>query len=376
LKKQIVVLIQIIAAALCLISCQGKQTTIITAPAPVVMTATLTSLPSSTPQVVNSPAVTATFVTKPTPTRLPTTLPVCFVTYSAPFAFMPDNHRILVRADAGVQIFNLQTMKEEKFLAAPANLSPAIALSPDGETLAWALEDHTIQLIRLSDGKLLHTLTGHTDLITKLKFSAKGDRLFSASHDTWVRIWDRNGNLVHAFQPAGADGFPSEVLGMGVSPDGTRLVTIPLDGPVKIWDLDDTKLVRELGGSGGYDTSDIAYSADGQLIAADLATGLFLWKTSDGTQLLGGNPGINSMAVAFSPDGRYLAYADIGHNNNIILSSPDGAQKIRTLEGQQAPIWELIFSPDSSLLASAGVEIHIWRVGDGKLLFIGKSACP
>lgn len=185
------------------------------------------------------------------------------------------------------------------------------------------------------------------------------------------------GNLVYAFQPTGALDFPNEVLGIGISPDGRMLASIPFDGPVKLWDLKDYKLVRELGGFGGYDTSDISFSPDGQVVASDTATGLFLWKTSDGTELLGGNPGINSMAAAFSPDGRFLAYSEIGEKHNVVLSSPDGTQKIRTLEGHASPVGVLIFSPDSSLLLSSDwVETRIWQVEDGQLIYVGKSVCP
>lgn len=120
------------------------------------------------------------------------------------------------------------------------------------------------------------------------------------------------GNLIRDFQPTGALGYPNEVLGIGISPEGTMLAPIPFDGPVKLWSMENYNLIRELGGSEGYDTSDIVFSPDGQLIAADTATGLFLWKTLDGAELLGGNHAINSMAMAFSSDGRLLAYSEIG----------------------------------------------------------------
>jgi WD40 repeat protein len=327
---------------------------------------------SLTPQVTSTPTDTSSASDRLTPE------PQCFVTDFSPIAFMPDGVRILVSAENGVQIFNLQTMKEEEFLDAPTRLiMPAVAVSPDGEVLAWALEDFSIQLVRISDKTLLHTLTGHTDIIGKLSFSPDGDRLVSASHDTWVRVWDMEGNLIHAFQPPGALGFPNEVLGIGISPNGTMLATIPFDGPVKLWDLKDYQLVRELGSTGGYDTSDISFSPDGQLVASDTATGLFLWKTSDGTELLGGNPGISSMAVAYSPDGRFLAYGEIGEKFDVVLSSPDGSQKISTLEGHPAPVGILFFSPDGSLLLSSDwVETRIWRVEDGQLIYVGKSSCP
>jgi len=83
------------------------------------------------------------------------------------------------------------------------------------------------------------------------------------------------------------------------------------------------------------------------------------------------------MAVAFSPDGRFLAYGESGEKFDVVLSSPDGSQKIRTLEGHPSPIGTLIFSPDSSLLLSSDwVETLIWRVEDGQLLYVGKNICP
>jgi WD40 repeat protein len=288
---------------------------------------------------------------------------------------MPDGTRIVVQAEAGVQIFNLQTMREEAFLDAPGRLVwAAAALSADGTTLAWALDDHTIQLVRVADGQVIHTLRGHTDVVGKLRFSPAGDRLFSASHDSWVRIWDMDGRQVGAFQPLGGGGYPNEVLGLGLSPDGAMIATIPFDGPAKLWDGRDYDLIRALGAFGGYDYSDIAFSPDGQLIVADTANGLFLWRTADGTQLLGGNPGVNSMAGSFSPDGRLLAYADL---NDVVLSSPDGTRQLRTLVGHSSPVWQLLFSPDSALLMSAdGIGIRLWRVDSGELLYVGERTCP
>jgi WD40 repeat protein len=90
--------------------------------------------------------------------------------------------------------------------------------------------------------------------------------------------------------------------------------------------------------------------------------------------LLGTQDAINSMAVTYSPDGRFLAYSD---HRDVVLSSPDGLQTIRTLEGHQSPIFALLFSPDSSILVSADdMEIRVWLVEDGQLLAIGKSSCP
>lgn len=298
------------------------------------------------------------------------THPVCFDTFLAPIAFMPDSERILVRAESGVQIFNLATMEEELFLESPTKLKrPTAVLSLKGDMLAWVLEDNSIQLIRLSDQSVIYTTHIHSDPITKLRFSPDGLKLYSASHDGWVKELNIDGQIVSEFQPYGG-----EVLGLGISADGETIATIPFDGPVKLWDTANYQMLTDLGGSGGYDTSDVAFSSNGQFIAADLATGLSAWDISDHSLLWNG---INSKAFAFSPQENLLAYSDISKNHDIILRSLEDKQILNTLIGHQGPVWELIFSPDSQLLASTdGNELRIWRVDGGELLYIGKSSCP
>ena len=227
-------------------------------------------------------------------------------------------------------------MQDEQRIPAHGMMDgPALAVSPDGELLAWAMNDYSIQVMRIADRKVLGKLKGASDVVDKLEFTPDGERLVAASHDTWVRVWSLDGSPLEAFQPGGANYMPSQVLGMGISADGSMIATIPVDGPTRLWDMKGFGLLHTLGGFGSFDTSDIAFSPDGKLVAADLSSGLFLWRTADGSQLLGGNPGINSMAADFSPDGRYLAYSEIGEQDTIVLSSPDGAEKIRMLEGLQ-----------------------------------------
>ncbi len=331
-----------------------------------------TPLPTATPLPSNTPLPTTAALPSNTPLPSASPTPPKSVIACVPVAFLPGGSRILAQNVAEVQIYDLESMSEKDLIKAPARLT-AVALSPDGKTLAWALDDFSIQLVRLADHQLLHTMKGHTDQVTKLKFTPDGSRLISASHDTWVRVWDMDGKQVDAFQPTGALDWTSAVMGIGISPDGKQLATVPVDGPVKLWDLASHKKVAELGGTGGYDISDVAFSPDGKFVAADLVTGLFLWKIADGRALLGESTQINSMAFAFSPDGRFLAYGDL---NTVILSSPDGSQMIRTLEGFQSLPWNLVFSPDGSKLAARdGVEVRIWQVPDGKLLYVGQSSC-
>ncbi len=257
MPRAIAILVLIVAATLAITACQAEPMVVATETALVTMPVTPATLPTFPPEAAtaNSPTVSPAPDTTPAPTDSPsasvtaTVAAPCFVTYSSPIAFTPDGTRILVRAKAGVQVFNLESMNEESFLEAPTDLEmPAVALSPDGAILAWALEDHSIQLVRILDKKLLHTLHGHTDIVGKLRFSPNGDRLFSASHDTWVRTWDMAGNQVGAFQPTGGGGYANEVLGIGI----------------------------------GYDSSDIAFSSDGSLLASADGVEIRIWRVEDG----------------------------------------------------------------------------------------------
>jgi WD40 repeat protein len=375
-KKRLLIL----ALAFFITSCQPQPQHALPASSPTrppvisLQTASPTFAAAFTPTIKDS----STPTNIPQPTASPAT--VCFVTQGTPFAFMPDNRHLLFKNEMGIQAVDLQTRQSEEFLPGssnPGGLVTATALSPNGDRLALAQADNTIQVYQTADKKLLYTLPAHTDIITELEFTQDGERLYSASHDQWVRVWNRDGKEVGAFQPTGADDFPNAVLGMGLSRDGQMLATIPFDGKTKIWDAQKFTLIRGLGGYGGYDNSDAIFSPDGQYLAAITANGLFLWKVSDGTQIMGGNPGINAMALAFSPDGRYLVYWDIQDANVITFLSEDGSENIRTLPTDGTPVWVILFSPDHSLMVAASdTETRIWRVEDGELILSGKTICP
>jgi hypothetical protein len=46
--------------------------------------------------------------------------------------------------------------------------------------------------------------------------------------------------------------YEGEVLGIGISPDGTKLLTVLFDGPVELWGLNSSDKPAGLGGNGGY----------------------------------------------------------------------------------------------------------------------------
>ena len=66
----------------------------------------------------------------------------------------------------------------------------AVALSPDGKTLASASDDTTVKLWDVGTGAALQTFKGHSDSIRAVAFSPNGELLASASHDRTIKLWD------------------------------------------------------------------------------------------------------------------------------------------------------------------------------------------
>jgi WD40 repeat protein len=264
----------------------------------------------------------------------------------------------------GRPVFDLATGQEVASLVATGVVYSA-ALSPDGEILAWSLADNRIQLVQVSDGAVRHTLIGHPDPVFDLRFSPTEPKLFSASHDGTVRVWDTDTGAQFSPIEVGL-----EVLGIGLSPDGATLAVVPAYGPVQLWDTGTAQQVASLGGTGGFDTSDPVFSPDGGYLAVDLATGIFIWSLPDGGEIW--NQVGNSMAVAYSPDGVNLAYADIDSNNAVFLGPTDAQGEFRVIDETRGPVWELFFSTDGSMLAATdGIEIRVWRIPEGDRVLIG-----
>ena len=65
----------------------------------------------------------------------------------------------------------------------------AISVSPIGDILAAAGDDHAIRIVDLKSGKTTATLTGHLDWVQCVEFSPNGQQLASCGADGTLRVW-------------------------------------------------------------------------------------------------------------------------------------------------------------------------------------------
>jgi WD40 repeat protein len=287
--------------------------------------------------------------------------------------WMPDGVRQVLLthtySEQGVQsalhLLNIERRRAELSLEAGLPVVKA-ALAPDGTRLALGLDDSGLQLISLPDGQPLGINDAHTAMISALIFSPDSQRLYSGSHDGTVKIWDRDWNPVIDFTPTVIDGFPREIVGMGISPDGKLLAVIPNEGWISVWDLDSLEQVGEFRGSimGGYDGSLASFSYEGDFLAASLGGGgdISVWDVRSGDALWS-MPG---MAAVFSPAEDILATSDFDQEGGLKLRSAENWQEPTVAARGLGFVTSLVFSQDGSRLSAAdGAQVRTWNLTSG-----------
>ena len=122
----------------------------------------------------------------------------------------------------------------------------AAAYSPDGKTLALGRggeADGTggkIFLLDPATGKKERELTpGHLNGLTDLCFHPDGKHLATSGRDTVVRLWNlADGKLVKELGKPRGGQFKDWIHALSISPDGTRLATADMAGFVHVWQFD------------------------------------------------------------------------------------------------------------------------------------------
>lgn len=270
-------------------------------------------------------------------------------------ASLPDGRFASAGADGLIAIWESGKSAPVSVLEGHTGPVAALAVSPDGASLASASWDGSVRLWPLSGGEPL-VLEGHRGNVNAVAFLSDGT-LASAGHDAAIILWPPERGAT----PARAD-MPVPLSALVATADD-RLFAGGVDGKVREVDRDGA-IRGEIAVSIGPVTA-LAASADGGYIAASsVRGGITLLDAGSLTpvRILGAG-GVPVWSLAFSSDGRTLL---AGSADRIVREWDAGTgQQLGTAsEGPADPMAEYAGSPGAKVFRAC-VACHTLEPDDG-----------
>ena len=258
-----------------------------------------------------------------------------------------------------------------------AGAAPLICcrFDPSGKYLFTTAEDQTVNRVNLTSGESVAML-GHDSWARDLAFSKDGKTVVSSGFDDTLIWWP-----VEAEKPKPIRSVKAHkgwIRTVSVSPDGRLLASGGNDRIVRLWNMVDGKLVREMPGHTLDIYSSVFHPSGKWLLTGDLAGKINQWDVATGklTRVFEG-PDLHDYfksqqvhfggvrSLTFSPDGKQLVGAGLHKGTNplgavcepLILRFDweTGKQSLKqTMKGVKGVAWRIRFLKDGTLALGSG----------------------
>jgi len=139
-----------------------------------------------------------------------------------------------------------------------------VTFRPDGLQLAAACSDGSVRVFDVASGEQTLKIDNHADWITDVCYSADGKRIATASRDKTAKVFNsENGELIATYS-----GSNNPVEAVAFSPDAKQVISAT-GNLVRVWNVEDSKVVGDMGGFGGEVFSLLADAESVIAVSAD-----------------------------------------------------------------------------------------------------------
>lgn len=238
------------------------------------------------------------------------------------------------------------------------------------ELLDQAEASQTLPRLVMADTSLTHPggaltgiMKGHNGSVEALAFLPDGRRAVSGSEDWTLRLWDlENNRVVRTYEGHGAF-----VHAVALTPDGESILSASEDRTLRLWDLESGH-VRLVLRNHTLAVQGVAITRDGKLAASVSEDGsVRIWDLTTGQSkrvFKGLYHQLNT--VAFTPDGQWLVFG-VGDWTIMLLNLND-IKEARQLAGHSGIVQTLAIAPDGHSLVSGAEDqtLRVWDIGSGE----------
>jgi cytochrome c len=267
-------------------------------------------------------------------------------------AISPDGEQAISGSfDSSAIRWSLTRNAAEQVLRFHADAVNAVAFLQDGR-VATAGADGRIALWSAGKQEPDTVLVGHTAPIAALAVSPDGTTLASASWDHTVRLWPLAGGASRVLE-----GHTQNVNGVAFTPDGSAVVSVGYDLTVRIWPFSGIGAPTDVTVPSPLNA--VIVAPDGEIAAAG-ADGKVYFLTRDGARAgdVQAEP-TPVISMAASKDGDLVAAAGI--RGSVAVIERKERKVARTLVGPGLPVWSVAFLPDNHTLLTGGADRLIRR---------------
>ena len=257
-------------------------------------------------------------------------------------AFSPDGSSLYAGDSTGIGRFSVSDGAQNGGVG-PVGTIQALALSPDGKTLAALFYGSGIVLLDVSSGRILHLLP--TQLFASaLAFSPDGARVAAGEQNGPLKVFDTKGKLVYTLAANSAQSA-------AFSPDGKKLLVCSASG-AQVYNMETGDLIESFDGGGWLN----AWTPDAKHVAIAALNKVVLWNPVTGVMVrdytgLPDSVGLRSLAI--SPDGKLVAAGD--DHGGVTFWELGSAKLLRTVKAGDNEVETLRFMGGGrKLLAMSG----------------------